>query len=66
MNVHKRPIHKKILKDVKKCSSFINFFFTVGKIARGPDALSVLENESVRSLFYADLLEVCIIFFMNP
>lgn len=29
-----------------------------GKVARGPDALSVLENETTRGLFYADLLEL--------
>lgn len=29
-----------------------------GKVARGPDALSVLENETTRDLFYADLLEL--------
>lgn len=34
------------------------FIFSGGKVARGPDALSVLENETTRGLFYADLLEV--------
>ncbi|GIY80486.1 hypothetical protein CEXT_642151 [Caerostris extrusa] len=32
--------------------------FSEGKVARGFDALSVLENESTRNLFYNDLLEL--------
>lgn len=44
---------------------FIFFIFAGGKVARGPDALSVLENETTRGLFYADLLEVSLFDFID-